>query len=88
MINVVVLFFASLRDELNVGECKLQLADGSLETLRAELVKRLGDSAELLWAENVRVAKNQTVLSLAELRADFSLVDGDELAFLPPVTGG
>ena len=88
MINVVVLFFASLRDELNVGECRLQLADGSLDTLRGELANRLGDSAELLWADNVRVAKNQTVLSPAELQAEFCLVDGDELAFLPPVTGG
>lgn len=88
MIHVNLLFFASLRDEMNLADCRLELADGKLDTLQQALATRFGDSAELLWADNVRLARNQTVVTSAELMAGFCLNDGDEVAFLPPVTGG
>ena len=88
MINITVLFFASLRDELGVGECQLQLDAAGLEPLRQALAARLGKSADLLWADNVRMARNQSLLSPKQLTADLCFADGDELAFLPPVTGG
>ena len=88
MIRIKVLFFASLRDELGVGECQLRLDAMGLEPLRQALAERLGDSAELLWADNVRMAKNQNLLSPDQLAAGLCLADGDEVAFLPPVTGG
>jgi molybdopterin converting factor subunit 1 len=80
-----VLFFASLRDAAETDELTLTLdaptsISGLLDALAAELPSTA--MAELR-AENVRVAVNQTFVTAAEL-----IQPGDEVAFLPPVTGG
>ena len=84
-----VLFFASLREAVGRSEYELPIQESSgaafgLETLMAELESRLaGDAYAALVAENVRIAVNQELVDGAvALRA------GDEVAFLPPVTGG
>ena len=86
--RVKLLFFASLRDEMNCSEVELALVDGSLPSLQHALTTRFGESAELLWADNVRLARNQTVIAPQQLGSEFCLTNGDEVAFLPPVTGG
>lgn len=80
-----ILFFASLREAVGTAEISLPVpAAGTLESLWPALQAQLGASAvEALQAENVRVAVNQA-LANAPLR----FVAGDEIAFLPPVTGG
>ena len=86
-VRLRVLFFASLREAVGLESVELNLADGSFAHVREALIDRLGTAAEPLWAENVRLARNQELLNDREaLDAGFS--DGDELAFLPPVTGG
>jgi len=80
-----VLFFASLRDVTETDELRLRLdapisVSGLLDMLAPELPSAA--MAELR-AENVRVAVNQTFLTGAAL-----IEPGDEVAFLPPVTGG
>lgn len=83
-----VLFFASLREQVGASECALPAApEGgtlSLDGVMAELQARLGAKAcGALAAQGVRVAINWELAEGAvQVRA------GDELAFLPPVTGG
>ncbi|MGD8829972.1 MAG: molybdopterin converting factor subunit 1 [Pseudomonadales bacterium] len=80
-----VLFFASLRESAGTDEVVLSL-DGmvSLDALLDRLADVLpGPAMDALSAENVRIAVNQTLVSGA-----VRIAPGDEVAFLPPVTGG
>lgn len=85
--NVQVLFFASLREAVGVESLALTLVQGTLAELNTQLAGEFGEQATLLWADNVRIARNHELLNGQALQ-DLLLVDGDELAFLPPVTGG
>lgn len=83
--NIQVRFFASLRESLECDELALRLADGSTtEDLLVHITRRIGDTASvLLSTNNVRVAINKEIRELP-----VALRDGDEVAFMPPVTGG
>ncbi len=83
--NVRVRFFASLREAAGTEELRLGLPDGAgFDALMEGLGRELAANAvAALTAENVRLARNQELIS-----PPFALADGDELAFLPPVTGG
>ncbi|NJN52799.1 MAG: MoaD/ThiS family protein [Gammaproteobacteria bacterium] len=61
------------------------LTPGSdLHALLGSLASQFGTGlASLLSAAGVRAAVNQEFVDL-----DYALQDGDEVAFLPPVTGG
>ncbi len=85
--NVKVLFFASLREAIGVESLAVSLAEGTFYELRVVLVDMLGELSDALWADNVRIARNQELLGM-QLIESLVLADGDELAFLPPVTGG
>jgi len=85
--NIRVLFFASLREALGVEGLTLTLVDGTLTELHAKLTAQLGDATAVLLEDNVRMACNQE-LQDADALSSLQLRDGDELAFLPPVTGG
>ncbi|MEM8768927.1 MAG: molybdopterin converting factor subunit 1 [Pseudomonadota bacterium] len=83
--SVRVLFFASLRDEVGTGELEVSLP---ASTGLRDFISRLGehlssDALDALRAENVRVAVNQDLIS-----GELQINPGDEVAFLPPVTGG
>ncbi|MBX3707280.1 MAG: MoaD/ThiS family protein [Pseudomonadales bacterium] len=84
-VRVEVRFFASLREATGCPALALELPAGAdFAALCAVLADRLGPAAlEALTAGNVRVARNQTLAT-----PPFALADGDEVAFLPPVTGG
>ena len=83
--SIRVLFFASLRDVTGTEEIEIDLPEKtSLEGLLEKLSTRLTDEAmQVLSADNVRVAINQTLAS-----GSAQIMPGDEVAFLPPVTGG
>jgi sulfur-carrier protein len=85
VVNVEVKFFASLRESAGTGGLQVQVPQGSgFDELISALEPRLGAAAlAALTAENVRLARNQHLVT-----PPFRLNDGDELAFLPPVTGG
>ena len=84
-----VLFFASLREAVGRSECRIPPPAETgrafaLDTLMAELQNRLDAGAyAALAAENVRIAVNRELVQGA-----IDLRSGDEVAFLPPVTGG
>ena len=80
--TVAVRFFASLREDVGVAE--LEVEADSLPALLAALKAELGDAMQHLQQENVRMAVNQALVDDPTL----ALEPGDEVAFLPPVTGG
>ncbi len=93
--RVQVLFFASLKDEVGKDSLSLEVEEpGSLDALFEALSTQLEQPAiDVLRRENVRIALNQQLLNQQFLTQQFNdaplqLCAGDELAFLPPVTGG
>jgi molybdopterin synthase sulfur carrier subunit len=82
--SIKVLFFASLREQVGVDQ--LQVKAQNLGAVLSALRETLSDSAmQAVETDNVRIAVNQ---QLIEAELDLSLIDGDEVAFMPPVTGG
>ena len=88
-VTVRVLFFASLREAVGEDALDLPLPPGAtVADLRALLGERLsglpGEAARAIADGDVRVAVNQRL----EPSPDARLAAGDEVAFLPPITGG
>ncbi|WP_302175352.1 molybdopterin converting factor subunit 1 [uncultured Hydrogenophaga sp.] len=82
--NIQLRFFASIRESVGTGSESLQTAATTLAALRDELIARGGPWADALGrGRAVRVSLNQTMADEATM-----LVDGAEVAFFPPVTGG
>jgi molybdopterin synthase sulfur carrier subunit len=83
-VKVSVRYFAALREALGPGEA-LDLPEGAtLGALRDALIARGGRHAEVLArGRAVRCALNQSLAAEAD-----AVVEGAEVAFFPPVTGG
>ncbi len=83
--SVRVLFFASLREAAGTGELVVALEEPvSVGDFHQRLASFLAPEVlQALTAENVRVAVNQTLVE-----GPARITPGDEVAFLPPVTGG
>lgn len=82
---VTVRFFAALREQAGTDRLDLDLDPADVERLRAALTDQLGGAlvAEL-FSPPIRIALNQDLVAALPAR----LAVGDEIAFLPPVTGG
>ena len=81
---VTVCFFASLREAVGQGSLRLALREASLAGVREQLAEVLTTAqCEAVDAPGVQVAVNQVIV-----QGDAPLASGDEIAFLPPVTGG
>jgi molybdopterin synthase sulfur carrier subunit len=77
-----VLFFARLKDQ--IGQAELQLGNEFSGKTAAELQQALIAQGMLaLQDSSIRIALNQNFCA-----ADAVIKDGDEIAFMPPVTGG
>ena len=76
-----LVFLGRLEDAAGGPERDVPCAD-TLETVLAALHP---DLASALGADHIRLAVNG---ALVGDRAGLRLIDGDELAFLPPVSGG
>jgi molybdopterin converting factor small subunit len=77
-VNIDVKFFASLREQVGVAE--LQINATNLAALLKELKTQL--------SPNIRLAVNQNLVEGDWREAALVFAAGDEVAFLPPVTGG
>lgn len=75
-----VLYFAALRDAAGCAEESVAAGEGSLRALYELLARRHGFALPI---ERVRVARNGEFA-----RWDDAVAAGDEIAFLPPVSGG
>jgi len=80
--NVKILYFAGLRERRGVSEETLALPDGGdVAMALAMIAKQHPHVAPLL--PRIQVAVNQVMVA-----GPTSLADGDELALIPPVSGG
>lgn len=79
-------FFASIREGLGVAQEDILIPDSvkTIADLRAFLVARGAPWSDVLSTDRIlRCALNQQMVS-----ADTTLLEGAEIAFFPPVTGG
>jgi molybdopterin synthase sulfur carrier subunit len=77
-----VLFFASYRELVGTDRLQVEVPSGGTVDELVELVRGQGEDFGSL-PPRVAVAVNHTVVGGGHV-----LVDGDEVAFLPPVAGG
>ena len=81
-LNIKVLFFASCRDLIGTGEREMTLPDGAtVMDLISELASEQARFIDM--APSLMVSINQ-----AYVERNAELQDGDEVAFIPPVSGG
>jgi len=80
--TIEVLFFASLADELGVRRIELEL----------EAPATVGDALDQLEQRFARLSAVRgrfvEAVGMRYVKSDFQLSDGDELAIIPPVSGG
>ena len=82
--NITIKYFASIRETIGLPSESLQTRAATLAELRDALISRGGAHAEsLARGRAVRMALNQVMSDEA-----VALVDGAEVAFFRPVTGG
>ncbi|MEM7099785.1 MAG: MoaD/ThiS family protein [Pseudomonadota bacterium] len=84
-----VCFFASLREL--VGNSQIHVSAKTWSDLDEQLQQCLSDEAyQAIKAENVRVALDQVLCEQAfeHMIHQDELISAEEIAFLPPVTGG
>jgi len=81
-VKINVLLFASLKDIAGKGQLEFEVADNcSVEDLSKKLYE-LYPKVES-FDSSIRIALNQEFVE-----GDIELKDGDEVAYLPPVSGG
>lgn len=79
---ITVLFFARLKDDIGKAQIQLEDSDGgkTISQLQQELIAQ-GMAA--LQDDSIKVAVNQNFCT-----PETTIQAGDEIAFMPPVTGG
>ena len=80
--RVRVLYFGILKELLGQNGVSMEVAEGASVADLVALHRKLGKGAAELW-NSLAVAVNQEYA-----RAGHVLKDGDEVALLPPVSGG
>lgn len=81
--SVKVLFFGGLSESLEVSELILDIGSSlSVESLFTNLMKDYQPLGKK-WENHILYAVNQT-----QVKSDFIVNDGDEVAFMPPMSGG
>jgi molybdopterin converting factor subunit 1 len=82
MISVSVKLFASIRDITGTGEIKISMPEDSpVSSILEELIHKYPSFAP--WKDYVRLAVNYEYVQLSHI-----LRDSDEVAVIPPVSGG
>lgn len=82
---LTVLYFARLRERLGLEREQIAVPDGvhDVGELTAWLRKRGTEWSAIDLAGTIRCAVNQEIAT-----GNTPIVDGDEIAYFPPVTGG
>ncbi len=82
--KITVKYFASIREAIGHSSTVLETSATTLAMLRDELIASSPAHAQVLArGQAVRLALNQVMSDEAA-----GLVEGSEVAFFPPVTGG
>src|SRR5712692_1746317 len=79
--RVLVRLFASYREAAGVGQIELELAPGA--KVKDAIFKILKDHPLIAEGRQVVIARNHEYVT-----PDEPLADGDEVALIPPVSGG
>ena len=79
-INIKIIYFARLREAIELNEEIIMLPKGALPS---DAQKLLNEKYDLNIDTNLKVAINDQFSDW-----DKELSDGDRLVFIPPVTGG
>jgi molybdopterin converting factor subunit 1 len=79
-LKVHLLYFASLRDRAGCAEESIETGVSTAGDLYVDIAKRHGFS---FAPERLRVAVNGALVPWSH-----AIADGDEVVFLPPVSGG
>ena len=79
--SITVLFFARYREAVDLDSLEVEGEFATIDAVRQALAADPG--FEVLNETSLMCARNEELCSLDE-----PLVDGDEVAFFPPVTGG
>jgi molybdopterin converting factor subunit 1 len=81
-VNITVKYFASLRDACGKSEETVRVEDGmSVSGLRSLLL-------EMYPSLDGVIGNTYPVVNMEYIQDDRSLQDGDEVTFIPPVSGG
>jgi molybdopterin converting factor subunit 1 len=80
--SVTVLFFAHYRDVVPGGQLHLSLPDGATV---ADAARQLGESNPRLTD---LLTRTRCAVGAEFVSPETPLADGDEVAFLPPMSGG
>ena len=81
----VVLLFGRLKDAFGAASIALPEGAGTAAELRALLIELNPDLADMLRAKTVRIAVNQ---ELVTDEVGTAVSASDEIALLPPLSGG
>lgn len=81
--HVTVKLFAALRERAGTGSLRVELPDGADTGAALEAVGRVADLGEVIARMPVAMAVNRLYADVAT-----PLADGDEVALIPPVSGG
>ncbi|MEA1028575.1 molybdopterin synthase sulfur carrier subunit [Pseudomonas sp. Fig-3] len=79
--KITVKFFARYREALGIDSQRVEGDFSTVDDVRKVLAAR--DGFDVLKEQNLMCARNEDLCQLDE-----PLVDGDEVAFFPTVTGG
>jgi molybdopterin converting factor subunit 1 len=82
MVNIKTLFFATCRDIVGEREVSMDIAEGATVS---DLIEKVSSEhpAFRSMGPSLMVSVNQSYVDRTE-----QLNDGDEVAFIPPVSGG
>ncbi|MEM2849787.1 MAG: MoaD/ThiS family protein [Candidatus Bathyarchaeia archaeon] len=93
MVRVTVRFYASLRDDVGVGEVVVRLNDSSFSSLINGLRMLLGVKAGRIFSEDgslrngLMVSVNNAIIHLSNVQ-EFKLCEDDVVDFMPTPSGG
>ncbi len=80
-----VLLFGKLKDAFRAASIPLPEGASTAAALRAKLADANPDLSDLLLSKSVRIAVNQTLVAD---EAGTTISANDEIALLPPLSGG
>ena len=86
-VTATILFFAKSRELAGKKQCEEKLSQStSYSRVKQEIVDLYPDLAQI--ADNIVLAVNQEYIDTEHPHAGFTLNEGDEVAVIPPISGG
>jgi sulfur-carrier protein len=80
---ITIKFFASLKDKAGAGELSIAFPGGSVADLLTHVAQEHPELAGVLSSNALMISINQEFV-----RANAIVRDGDEVALMPPFSGG